>query len=229
MLENKTTICNRALSLIGEDPINSIEDNNDKAARVCKAHFDNTFRKVLEEGQWPEFSCEEPLEKVEYPYYSEQQKYVYKIPEKCIKIIRIYKNYNRKMVPTPEDWDFRYIPDLKGKYIICNADNTAENPDFVITDDTTAQEVLDSKQNQLVCEYVRLIEDFSFVSAKFIEALSAALAASICMDITKNEQRFQMMQQLYTHFKEDALMSKLNEEGQDKMFWIDPITASRGC
>ena len=104
----------------------------------------------------------------------------------------------------------------------------SENPDFVITDDTTAQEVLESKQNQLVCEYVRLIEDFSFVSAKFIEALSAALAASICMDITKNEQRFQMMQQLYTRLKEDALMSKLNEEGQDKMFWVDPITASRG-
>jgi len=35
------------------------------------------------------------------------------------------------------------------------------------------------------------------------------------------------MQQLYTQLKEDALMSKLNEEGQDKMFWVDPITASR--
>ena len=228
MAETKTTICNRALSLCGEDPINSIDDNSDKAARVCKLHFDTTFRKVLEEGQWPEFSCEEPLEKVEYPYYSEQQKYVYKIPEKCQKIIRIYKAYNRKNMPTPEDWDFRYIPALKGKYIVCNADNTTDNPDFVITDDTTKQEVLDSKQNQLICEYVRLIEDFSFVSAKFIEALSAALAAAICMDITKNEQRFQSLTGLYTQLKEDALMNKLNEEGEDKMIWQDPITASRG-
>lgn len=229
MAETKTTICNRALSLCGEDPINSIDDNSDKAARVCKLHFDTTFRKVLEEGQWPEFSCEEPLEKVEYPYYSEQQKYVYKIPEKCQKIIRIYKAYNRKNMPTPEDWDFRYIPALKGKYIVCNSDNTTDNPDFVITDDTTKQEVLDSKQNQLICEYVRLIEDFSFVSAKFIEALSAALAAAICMDITKNEQRFQTLTGLYTQLKGDALMNKLNEEGEDKMIWQDPITASRGC
>lgn len=228
MAETKTTICNKALSLCGEDPINSIADNSDKAARVCKLHFDTTFRKVLEEGQWPEFSCEEPLEKVEYPYYSEQQKYVYKIPEKCQKIIRIYKAYNRKNMHTPEDWDFRYIPALKGKYIVCNADNTTDNPDFVITDDTTKQEVLDSKQNQLICEYVRLIEDFSFVSAKFIEALSAALAAAICMDITKNEQRFQALTGLYTQLKEDALMNKLNEEGEDKMIWQDPITASRG-
>ena len=52
MLENKTTICNRALSLIGEDPINSIDDNNDKyifsTINSTLSNNNNQYYKILE-------------------------------------------------------------------------------------------------------------------------------------------------------------------------------------
>lgn len=201
--ETQTTICNRALSLVGERPINSIDDKTQLAA-VCRTHFDITLRSVLENGQWPCVTVEEPLKKVNYPDYSEEQRFVYAIPVDAALIVRVYPKHERKSMPDSMPWDFRYIPALSGTYIVSDV------------------------EEDLMCEYIKDEKDFSIYSASFLRCLSAELAAAMCMDITKNETRMQMLLQYASMLKAEALRNVLNEAKQEEMSWIDPITASRG-
>lgn len=204
MNKTKTDICNLALSFLGEKPINSIDDNSSALASICKTHFDIVFRSVIEGGEWPFVTTEQRLERVAYPRYSAEQRYVYKIPEKCGLIVQIGPKFERKYADGTSDWDIRYIPDLGDNFIISNY------------------------KERVYCEYIRAEENFSLYSAKFIRYLAAELAASMCLDVTKNEQRAQYMIQYASLMKQDALTSALNQEKQDKMHWVDSFTASRG-
>ena len=89
--QTKTSICNKALDLIGEDNINSMDDETSLTARVCKRHFDDALSDTLEEGMWPTATVEEPLVRISDEEYSEEQKYVYAIPANCVLITRIFK------------------------------------------------------------------------------------------------------------------------------------------
>lgn len=215
LTENKTTICNKALSFIGEEPINSLSDNSTRQARACNSYFDLALHKTLEEGHWSFMTVEEPLQKINYPEYSEEQKYVYAIPNNCALVTRIYKRYNRKNLMEQADWDFRFIEELKRTVIVCNRDNV----------DSFGTK---SKDEEVICEYVRASENFSNYPAVFIESLVACLAYFICMDITKDASKTSSMLQLYERLKQKALQKNFNEEGEDKMHWVDPITNSRG-
>lgn len=215
LTETKTTICNKALSFIGEEPINSVEDNSTRQARACKSFFNLALHKTLEEGHWSFMTVEEPLQKINYPEYSEEQKYVYAIPNNCALVTRIYKRYNRKNLMEQADWDFRFIEELKRTVIVCNRDNV----------DSFGTK---SKDEEVICEYVRASENFSNYPAVFIESLVACLAYFICMDITKDTSKTSSMLQLYESLKQKALQKNFNEEGEDKMHWVDPITNSRG-
>ena len=215
LTETKTTICNKALSFIGEEPINSVEDNSTRQARACKSFFNLALHKTLEEGHWSFMTVEEPLQKINYPEYSEEQKYVYGIPNNCALVTRIYKRYNRKNLMEQADWDFRFIEELKRTVIVCNRDNV----------DSFGTK---SKDEEVICEYVRASENFSNYPAVFIESLVACLAYFICMDITKDTSKTSSMLQLYESLKQKALQKNFNEEGEDKMHWVDPITNSRG-
>lgn len=213
LTENITTICNKALALIGESPINSYKDDESLAGRVCRDWFDLTYHKVLEEGQWPFTTTEEPLQKVNHKDYSEEQKYLYAIPNNCALVLRVYKKYNRKNMMSDTDWDIRYIEDLSTSCIICNYDNKNEEND---------------PNEELIIEYVRVVKNMSVFSAKFFECLIAALALNICMSITKDFSKYNNIFKLYQTLKDESLRNILNQEGQDKMHWVDPITNSRG-
>ena len=73
--ETKTTVCNRALMLIGEDTINSITDNDTKAARVCSQYYDLALQTVLESGKWPFAIIEKPVTQVSLDPQTKEQKY----------------------------------------------------------------------------------------------------------------------------------------------------------
>lgn len=209
--ENKTSICNKALSLLGESGINSIDDNTVLQARVCKQYFDLALHTVLESGCWSHVTAEEKLEKVLFKNYSEEQKYVYAIPKDCALIIGVYERYDRKHLPHKLDWDLRYIGELNDTFIVCDGDSSKKEP----TDD-------------VMIEYVKIANNYSAYSALFINTLVACLAHMICMDITKDTQKMNIMLQLYQLNEQKALQKSLNEDGQDRMIWTDPITASRG-
>lgn len=202
MTETQTTICNKALGLVGANHINSVNDTTQEAL-WCKTYYDLSLNVVLSEGAWKHATVEETLVKVEKPEYSEEQKYVYAIPSNCVLITRIFVKENRKKEDNNIDWSIRYFPSDNTDYIICNADE------------------------DLMIEYVYNNSNLNKASGKFIEALCAKLAYNICMPVTHDLERSNMMLQLYQTLMNDALRDDYNETGEDKMDWVSPITASR--
>ena len=116
------------------------------------------------------------------------------------------------------DWDVRYIPEIKERAIICNR----------LTE--TSQDIaLDIDQDeQILIEYISQTEETSSYTAMFVRCVAAQLAADLAMPLTHDTQKFGTMMQLAESLRSQALMQALNEDGQDKEHWVDPITASRG-
>lgn len=215
--ETPTSICNRALRLIGEKPISNIEDDTSEAARICNQYYDLSLRSVLEEGKWPFAIVETPVTRIATDDYAKEQKYTYDIPSNCALIISLSKRFNRKEMHKGLDWDLRFNTTLNKTVIICNEESK-----------TSAEIAEDINQDdQILMEYVADVRLTSSYTAAFVRCLVAQVAADICMAITHDQQKWGAMMQYAAQVKSQALQQALNEDGQDKMAWIDPITASR--
>lgn len=215
--ETKTSICNKALALLGEAPINSVDDDTVKAARICKQFYDLTLQSVLAEGKWPFATVEEAVTRLTLPDYVKEQKYIYAIPNGCVLIVGLTKRFNRKSMRKGIDWDIRHIPEIKDTAIICNLDSKADLPDTALID----------QDEQILIEYIKCTNEGRTYPAAFVRCLTAQLAADICMPITHDSQRFAALTQYAMQQKSQALQQALNEDGEDKMHWLDPLTASR--
>ena len=210
--ETKTTICNKALSLIGEEPISSYDNDTSLAARSCRSHFDLVMAGLLEEGHWSFPTVEAALIKhvdqndEDVKYIAEEMPYMYEIPEHCIIIQSIYAKGQRDNENTPVKWDLRYLPEDTKRYIISN---------------------IDSKDQPLFCEYLFSPDNLEIYSASFLRALVDGLAYSICMEITKDLQKTQFLLQLYEKDKADALRKSMNED-LDEFEYTSPFVSCRG-
>ena len=216
--ETKTSICNKALSLVGEQPINSIEDETNLPSRVCSQHYDLAIQTVLEAGKWPFATVEEPIERINTGKPAKEQKYVYKIPNNCVLIVDIKTRDGRKNMRRKLDWDIRFDKQLGYPVIICNKKST--------TDPDIEEEIY--QDEQVLIEYICDTGKAGSYPAMFVRCVSAQLAADICMALTHDLQKFTAFSQYAAQMRETALMNVLNEDGQDKIHWVDPITASRG-
>ena len=210
--ETITTICNKALSLLGEEPITSYDNDTSLAGRACRAHFDLVMATLLEEGFWTFPTVEKELEKVtEIVDEVEQDKkfgdfYLYQIPENCVLIHSIYPEGGRHNEDIPLDWDIRYFPEETERYIMCKTD---------------------SKERPLYCEYLFSPDNLEIYSASFLKALVDGLAYSICMEVTKDLQRTQFLLQLYEKDKADALRKAMNEDLSEHEY-TSPFVSCRG-
>lgn len=216
--ETKTSICNKALSLIGEQPINSIDDSTSVAARICNQYYDFSVQTVLEGGKWPFATVEEPVQRLDEQPLAKEQKYTFKIPNDCVLVVDVKARFNRKRARKCLDWDIRFNKDLQIPVIICNR-KTEINPEI--------EEPI-YQDEEILIEYICNTGKAGSFPAMFVRCVVAQLAADISMAITHDMQKFTAFTQYAAQLKEQALMNVLNEDGQDKLFWVDPITASRG-
>lgn len=210
--ETITSICNKALSLLGEEPISSYDNDTSLAARACRAHFDLVMASLLEEGHWTYPVTEAQLEKVTETVDDEVQDkkvgdfFAYRIPENCVLIHSIYPEGARHNENIPVDWDTRYFPEETERYIICK---------------------IDSKERPLYCEYLFSPDNLEIYSATFLKTLVDGLAYSICMEVTKDLQRTQFLLQLYEKDKADALRKSMNEDLSEHEY-TSPFISCRG-
>lgn len=216
--ETQTSICNKALALLGEDQINSIDDTSTKAARFCKQFYNLALRSVLEQGKWTFATIEEPVQRIDLPAYSKEQAYVYQIPANAAVIVGLTKRWDRKKMRKNIDWDVRYIPEIKERAIICNQ---------LSKTDEEIEQLIDQDE-QILIEYISDTKTTTSYTAMFVRCLVAQLAVDLTMPLTHDQQKLAAMMQLADSLRQQALMQSLNEDGQDKEHWIDPITASRG-
>lgn len=210
--ETITTICNKALSLIGEEPINSYDNDTSLAARACRAHFDLTLASLLEEGCWTfptvEAKLEQVLDENDKPakYIAEEMPFMYKLPKNCVLLNSIYSKGARHNENTPVKWDVRYVPEETERYIISN---------------------IDTNDHELFCEYIFSPDNLEIYSASFLKALADGLAYSICFELTKDLQRTQYLLQIYEKDKADALRKSMNEDLSEHEY-ISPFISCRG-
>lgn len=210
--ESITSVCNKALSLIGEEPITSYDNDTSLPARACRAHFDLVMGTLLEEGHWTFPTVEKRIVKAldednnPIEYVAEEMKYVYEIPANCVLIHSIYGEGQRHNENIEVKWDLRYIPEYSKKYIISN---------------------INSEDHKLYCEYLFSPDNLEIYSASFLKALVSGLAYSICMEITKDLQRTQFMLQLYEKDKADALRKSMNEDLSEHEY-VSPFISCRG-
>lgn len=185
---------------------------------MCKQFYELALRTVLEQGKWPFATLEEPVERIDLPAYTKEQQYIYRIPAKAALVIGLTKRWNRKKMRKHIDWDVRYIPEIKERAIICNIlSETSEEIEKEIDQD-----------EQILMEYVSQTSETDSYTALFVRCVAAQLAADLAMPITHDANKFGTMMQLADKLRTQALMQTLNEDGQDKEHWVDPITASRG-
>lgn len=218
--ETKTTICNKALLLIGEEPINSYDEDNTLAGRVCRVHFDSVFRSVLESGHWTDVTTVEMLVPISLPerqalgqlesqenlvegQYGPKKRY-YSIPADCATIIDVYPAGRENFRRSPVIWNIRYMPKLGNKYI----ETTYDMP--------------------MTIEYIKEIKNMDLFSSKFADCLYTSLAAAICMPLTKDMQKTQAIMQYAAGVKADALRDNLNEDGEDKQIYVPDSIIARG-
>lgn len=193
--ESKTTICNKALSLVGEEPISSYDNDTSIAGRACRSHFDLVMATLLEEGHWTFPTVEAELERIEdEEYITEDMPYMYKLPENCVLIQSIYPKGSRDINNELIKWDMRYLPEETKKVIISNC------------------------EQDLYCQYTFSPDNLEIFSATFVKALVDGLAYSICMEITKDLQRTQFLLQQYERDKSDALRKSMNEDLSEETF-----------
>lgn len=204
--------------LLGEEPIEAFDDITSKPARICSEFYALSINSVLEDGKWPFATKEVEAEQItNLDEYSKEQKHIYEIPCDSAIIARVYKRSARKNFNWKLDWDIRYFPELHNSAIICTG---PEKPE-----EETEEPIPDDEK--IYIEYISENVCPNSYSAAFIKCVVAQLAADICMPITHDQQRWANMLQYSVQMKQHALQLALNEDGQDKGRWVDPITLSR--
>lgn len=159
---SKVQVCNRALSkYLGAKSINSLDEETAEAEQ-CKLHYDDTLKGLLEYHPWTFANTRQVLAEKTNDRTKEWT-YRYQLPANCLYL---------RWVNDPEVARYMIQQDL-------NPDSSRE-----MSGDNIYSDV-----NGAVCEFTTLVEDVNLMPQLFKDALSAALAAAICMPITEDVSR----------------------------------------
>lgn len=110
----KINICNLALAQLGQSPISSLEQENEKARRL-NLFYAPVRDEVLRTHNWAFAAVEEPLALLE-EQADAQGRFVYKYPAEALFIRRVFAT-NRARLPFQEF----FRPDLQSRVIVTPA------------------------------------------------------------------------------------------------------------
>lgn len=177
-------VCNYALTVLGEKPITSIEDDSDKA-RTLKALYYIAKDAVLEGAEWT-FATRrfKPAQSSTGPEWG--WSYAYPIPSDIIRVTVVDKNWTEstnfvsdtRQTRNPVDHDVEFVTGV-GRAILCNED-------------------------EIFCKGVRKIDDEGIFSPLFVEAFACKLAYLAGWPITESSQKVQIALGLYGQAMKDA-------------------------
>ena len=94
---SKITVCNLALAQLGQAPISSLEQDDEKARRL-NLFYEPVRDEVLRTHNWAFAGAEEPLVLIE----QNRDKYVYKYPTQALFVRRVFTQDGTKNLPFRE-------------------------------------------------------------------------------------------------------------------------------
>ena len=146
-MASKVDICNRALLLLGQKAIMSINDDSPRA-RTCFQEFESAFEATLRSYPWPFAVQRANLARLqETPVFG--YKYYYALPADCLKIIELSTSLNNSFVSYTFDsssfYQSKKAYELEGQKIATDADTV-----FIKFVALVPPEILDSQTIEVV-------------------------------------------------------------------------------
>lgn len=179
---SKLDICNLALAQLGQEPISSLEQEDERARR-CRLFYDPVRQEVLRTHHWA-FACTQAdLALLNNPDTAQNPPYYYAYPQDCLFIRKVYaKGQTDTAVPFKE----LYRKQLQARVIVCDA-------------------------WQAQAEYTRDVQDVLLFDPAFVKAFSLALAADLAVTLSADLTLSQRILQKYTLALEEARRSNMTE------------------
>ena len=178
---SKITICNLALAQLGQAPISSLEQDDEKARRL-NLFYEPVRDEVLRTHNWAFAGTEEPLVLI-----AEQEKpmgqYIYRYPTEALFIRRIFvQKAASKNLPFKEI----FRTDLHCR-------------------------VLETEAKEAFAEYTRRIIDENQFDPAFVKSFSLALACDLAVALTGDASLASQILQKYTLSLDEARRSNMTE------------------
>lgn len=181
-MAQRTDIANIALSLLGEEAITSIDDEEDKKAGIIRVHYDVARDATLEAHEWSfameRFSLDAPAAEAPVWGYS----YRHKIPADILRVIAVEKDYSPS-VPVQTNSGGRNR----------NQVNHVVEKGYILSDWSSIQ-----------CLGISRVEGEGAFSNLFTHAFACKLAIFCCYAITESNSKFQHVAQLYKGAMDEA-------------------------
>lgn len=178
---SKITICNLALAQLGQTPISSLEQEDEKARRL-NLFYDPVRDEVLRTHNWAFAGVCEPLALLDKEA-SKDGDFTYKYPAEALFIRRVFD------LQTPQNslaFKERFRADLHCR-VLCVASRTAR------------------------AEYTRRITDENLFDPAFVKSFSLALACDLAVALTGDAQLAAQVLQKYTLSLDEARRSNMTE------------------
>lgn len=177
----KIDICNLALAHLGQEPISSLTQDEEKARR-CNLFFEPVKREVLRTHNWAFAGSLVSLSLLaHYPHTPWPYRYAY--PKDCLFLRKVYAKEN-----PAQSYAFKeiYEQDIHARVILCGAE-------------------------QAQAEYTRDVKDESLFDPAFVKVFSLALAADLAVTLTADVALAQKILQKYTLSLEEARRCNMTE------------------
>lgn len=178
---SKVDICNMALAQLGQEPISSL-GQDDERARRCSLFYEPVKKEVLRTHNWAFADSITTLALLadglegEWPY-------MYAYPQDCLFLRRIFCRG-----PRGKSYAFKeiYQNDIHARVIFCGAE-------------------------QAQAEYTRDVKDEALFDPAFVKAFSLALAADLAVTLSGDAGLAQRVLQKYTLALDEARRANMTE------------------
>ena len=179
---SKIDICNMALAQLGQEPIASLEQEEERARR-CRLFYDPVRQEVLRTHYWGFALGRTNLALLTPAQATDHGEYVYAYPQDCLFVRKVYAKGNDKH---PVCFQEVYAQDIQARTIVCAL-------------------------AQAQVEYTRDVRDEALFDPAFAKAFSLALAADLAMTLSADNTLAQRILQKYTLALDEARRSNMSE------------------
>lgn len=247
-METKTTICNKALALIGEEPINSYDDDTSLAGRACRLYFDNTLQTMLESGIWADVITLEPLMEISpldlqrlgfehhKHHHDDYHLHNHEDVQEPEQMLHPHHHHHHEHHHNEHKECYYMIPTdcLKIINILPAEEYFRKHKELkpswrkIFLPKLGKDYIMSDYPEKMVIEYVKNVDNMNTYSAKFRKALYISLAADMCMYLTKDLNKTQSMIQYAEQVRADALRDSMNEDNHEADFSLPMDVLVRG-
>ena len=178
---SKLDICNIALAHLGQEPISSL-GQEDERARRCALFYEPVRKEVLRTHNWA-FAASQITLALLAGDGGLQWPYMYAYPQDCLFLRRVFSSGTQDREGAFKEG---FNQDLHARVIFCGI-------------------------GQARAEYTRDVQDESQFDPAFVKAFSLALAADLAVALTGDNTLARTVLQKYTLVLEEARRSNMSE------------------